>query len=170
MGSQVLSRRETLNAVVDVSATSKAYVTGEVIGVPTEIKKAFQEFGGTGTLASLTALDLEGKAGAVDFYFFQNKPTSHGADGANFALTSSDLPYLCGRQGVLSTDYTKNSAGSIAEATKPGLGLSLCGLPKGLVPSQNTGSDSLWVVAVARGSITFSSNSSLKVRVAIQKD
>lgn len=161
MGGQVLVRGGALNAVFETGSTATTYSTGKVIGTPTEIVKAMQDAAMTGILESLTVLDQEGQAVALDIWFFKTLPTSQGADTANFALNATDLLNVLGRISVATGDYTKNVAGNVAEATKTALGLSLV---------SGKGNQSIWMVVVCRGAPTWGTAKSLKVRLGILKD
>lgn len=164
MGAQVLVRGGHANRVVSFGSTIKSYTAGQVIGVPTAIPTAVQDPGQTGVLESLTIFDAENQKGAVDIIFFQQLPTSQGADGAAYALNATELLYVLGRVSVLGSDYASSSA--VAEATKNALGISLAGATK----AQGGASAIVYCLAVARASITFASTGSLKMRVGILQD
>lgn len=168
MGASVLVRGGTRNLAVNLGATAAAYTTGKVIGVPTKISDAFLDRGGTGVLESLCLIDKESKSVAVDLYFFQQKPTSQGADTGTFALSAAESVYLLGKVGVASADYSASSV--VSEATKNGLGISLAGMTGTQQGVVGQGSRDLWVVAVARGSATWSGASGLYLRIGVLQD
>jgi hypothetical protein len=170
MSAQSLNRNGAIAAVVNVGATAQSYLTGTVIGVPTKIANAVLEKGGTGTLVAKVVLDAAKQSQPMDVYFFSQLPTSQGANGAAFALNATDLQFLLGRIGVLSTDYSVSSA--VAEASKNLLSLGVNGGPaktQGSTILPNSGSRDIFVLAVSRGTYVATLNS-LSIKVYIQQD
>lgn len=165
---QSQSRFSQSNKMVSLGATAQAYTTGQVVGVPTKIANAVMDPGGTGILESLCLVDKENKKIAVDLYFFQRKPTTQGADAATFALSAAEMLFVCVRISVVAGDYASSSVA--AEATKTNLFSCLAAAQGSQLGMAGQGSKDIWVLAVARGSLTFSSADSLWLRAGIVQD
>lgn len=154
----MLARGNSFNKRVAMTASSTAYTTGKVIGVPTALAGAVANPGGTGTLISLLVQDMISQSKDIDFYFFDRLPTTQGGDGATYALTDAESAYLLGKISVATADYSVGSSEN-TEATKQGLAL-------GLRAYNGT---SVYVVAVARASVTFTGDN-LYIRPHIRQD
>jgi hypothetical protein len=153
----MLARSGAVNKVVALTASSQAYSDNDVIGVPTEITNAMLSKASTGTLFSLSAIDKISQNKAIDLIFFDQLPTTMGADGAAYALSDAESAYVLGHVSIAATDWDTSSACS--EATKAGIGLGL----------KSAASTSIWVLAVAREAVTFTGDN-LTVRVHIGQD
>lgn len=168
MGGQVLVRRGHKNAAISVGATAASYTTGKVIGVPTKIPFSMLDTGGSALLKSLCVIDKEAVGLAMDIYFFQQKPTSQGADTGTFALTAAESVYLLGRVTLAAGDFTASSV--IKEATKTNIDLQLAAMTGAQAGVIGQGSKDVWMLVVARASITYSSAASLWIRAGIEQN
>lgn len=155
----MLAHGPSFNKRYSMTTTSQAYTTGQVMGVPTELVGAVANPGGTGTLISVLVTDMIKQSKALDLYFFDRTPTTQGADAAAYALTDAESAYLLGSVSLVAGDYSSGSTLN-SDAIKGGLAIGL---------RANTGATSIWVVAVARASITFTGDN-LFIRPHILQD
>jgi hypothetical protein len=156
-------RMTAITPQLSLGATTTAYTTGKTIGVPTQFKNVVGNNGGSARLMSLSLIDQNGIDGAVDLFFFNQLPTSMGADAATFALNSAESLYCLGVVKVAAADYSASSA--VGVAAKANINMFIAGTqqPQPGVP----GGTSIWVVAVARGSITYTSAAALYLTLGI---
>jgi hypothetical protein len=167
MPGQSLNRNATNNVLVNFGATAGAYSSGQVIGTPQKLIGSLDK-GGTATLVAALLLDLAAQKLAVDVYFFNQLPTSMGADKAAFALNTTEALYIVGRYSFLTTSYSVASSNNVSEATVGLLNIGLVsgnGNPVGSGtqvaksnPNNTLNTNNIYVLAVARGAPTYGAN------------
>lgn len=142
--------------VVDTSA----YADGDVISTATEVANAVLATGGTGKLDTVILLTKDNVAPACELWFFTENPAnSLGAVNAAFALNDADLDKCLGWVAVATGDW-KASGTNNQVATKTNVEMAL---------KAKAGSQSIYMVVVARGSVTFTAASNLMVRLGIEQ-
>lgn len=119
-----------------------AYTAGDIVGSRITIPDS-----NPGLLHMLTLFDKDGQKAAYDFFIFRGTISDNYDDDAAFAINSADEALILGVESLLSSDYV--DVGSDAMATAKPIGI-------------NIPSGGLTVVAVTRGTPTYSTTSGLR--------
>jgi len=128
---------------ITLSVDSAVYADGDVLAEVQEIPHAFRDIGGQMTLISVTLIDPDAQAGALDLVFFREKVTLGTENGA-ISITDKDaLKFLHGVV-IAAADYltlTNSQVVSIGNINK--------------VLNAHHNSDSLWIGAISRDTKTY---------------
>lgn len=153
-----LGRGASVKKTVSLTTDTSAYAEDDVIDEPQELSGAFLGSGGAGILNSILVKGQTGTAADMKLYFFKDDPGDVGDDNTAFTPSAAAIANLV---GVHLTDNSTNGAPtggtnwSISE-----------GSISKLVEAADE-KDSLWVVVVAGGAITFTGADDLAVDVDI---
>lgn len=141
----VAPRGMTRKATITPTISATAYASGDVVGTPMEVTNAAREAGGTGIVLSAVLLDRsQAQRAAMDLVFFNDNPASTPADNAPFAVSDADMVKCCGvvPLGAYNTVWPGTPLNSIATTQNINL-------------PYDCAATSLWVVAVVRGTPTY---------------
>jgi len=140
-------------------SSGAAYATGDVLGTLQTLANAARISGGSGTVLSVTVLDkTQAQRANIDLLFFDRTVTV-AADNAPVAMSDADMANCL---GVISlTTYNTAWPGTPLNSVETTLAVNL--------PFVLSGT-SLFVVAVVRGTPTYTSTSDLIFSYVIQQD
>lgn len=148
----------TLVSDATIANTAVAYVDGQQIGSPVTLEALACE-GFLATLMNLTLIDSNAQGGAIDLMLFDSLPALSSVNVGAFALTAvTESAKLLGILPIATTDY--RACGATKAATVRGISQAV---------KAPTGT-AIYVVAVARGSITYTAASALKIRAGFFQD
>ena len=126
-------------------STSTTYAAGQVMSAPISLAGMARKAAGSGFITSATlALNVLNVV-EVDLVVFSSAPTFAYAAGAAWTNTAADRPKILGVLKV--TDWTALSTTDSVGEVLPGAKFFTC--------DDATSTSSLWIVPVARGSITL---------------
>lgn len=145
--------------IVDVtlSAAAEAYTANDLVADTQEIVGAVRVAGGSGVINFVRLLDGDDQGAAMDLYFV-GASDSWGTEGGAVAPTDAEAAEIFGSVSIAASEYTDLIASQ--EATKPNQNIPF---------KAPDGSTSIWVVAVTRGTPTYTA-SGLKLRLGIYLD
>ena len=148
--------RTVITSTPGVTASS-AYSSGECVGGLLTLANAVE--GGDllgGVIQNVVITDKDSQSGTYDIWFFDASPATGSTitDHSAFAIGSTQLPHVLGYATV--STWSAASGGSIGQA--------LVNLPIFLAAT------SLYAVIVTRSTQTFTTTSSLSIRVVLAVD
>lgn len=154
--SKVVNDRQRIDATGIVIDTV-AYTVGDSVGGLWQFPKALGSEG-SGVVEQITILDLDNQKQPMDIIFFNDAPLSGFTNNAAVTLAAGDRLKVIGWVPVLAADYTAIATTAIATVT----------LPRPFTLSlRNT---SLYAIAVARGTPTFTGAANLLANIIVRKD
>jgi hypothetical protein len=124
---------------------NQAYVTGKVMGGVKELVDIAREDNGSGWMTSVIVGMKLNNAAPIDVFMFSKLPVGSYADNATFAIDPADLPY-CSKVYSVGQWFPGGASASVGQASSE---------PRFFVCEDATNKKSMWVIAVARGSITL---------------
>jgi hypothetical protein len=142
--------------------STTAYSTGDQIGGVQELKAALGSESGAAIVDSIAIIDQDNQKSAIDIFFFSDLPTPNSVDNGAVDFPQADLLNLLGVISVQGTDYAVAKAVTNAVATVRNLKLHVKNT------TANIQKVSIWAVAVARGTPTYTSTDRLKFRYGLQ--
>jgi len=128
--------------------TAGAYSANDIVGGKITLAGALNQ---ASVLVFVSILDKGGQSAKTDFFFFNADLVGTYTDNAPFSIDATDMSKLIGSITVNTADYI--AVGSDSLATTLSLG----------IPLQST-DGSLYVLAVTRGTPTYTSTSDLVLR------
>lgn len=149
------------------------YATGKVIGAPIKYPNMVQDPGNSCQLESLTLIDNNAQNGNIDVFFFNQLPTTMGADQATFAISAAESLFCL---GVVSVTSYKSMGANAGVSNPQNVVTVLSGTQQqastqAVAPGSPTtftpGGKDIWVLLVARASITYTAANSLFVTLGV---
>lgn len=139
---------------VTLSLDTAAYADGDVLADTQTVTNAFKIPGGRMILQSVTVLDEDDQGQAFDLIFLDTN-NSLGTENAAVSITDANARRIFGRVSIAAGDYYDLVANRIATVTNIGLVLAAA-----------TGSRSLFLGAVSRGTGTYTA-SGIKLKLGV---
>ena len=153
--------KKVLSITPGLASFATPYSSGDVLGAVNTVSSAALNSGQCDKLDTVLVLDKANQKAALDLIFFSEAPAnSLGADNAAYALNDADLATVIGRVSVAAADYVSSSTTN-AEATLRNIELTLQPKP---------GTQTIFMVAVARGAATYGSASDLIIKLGLEQD
>ncbi len=151
--------------VTPVLSVANGYTTGQVLGQLQKISGAALRSGGAAELISAVLLDNTNSGVAIDVLFF-DAVVSPGADKAALGLSKADCAHWLGTISIATGDYVANGTTS-----KQATHLVNCGLMLKAADGVNNQkqSDAIWVLLVARGSLTTVAANDLQLKLGLRQ-
>lgn len=137
---------------VDTSQYADLDVIDSVIALPKSVRKK----AGSGVIQSLVVVDSDNQAADLDIYFFDDTFTT-AADNAAWSPSYADMQKLIGVVNM----RTYSTINSIAYSVVKNIGLSF---------DVASNSESLYMLAVSRGTPTYTAAGNLTIKVGILQD
>lgn len=154
--------------IVDITlaTAAAAYAANDQIGDDAvEVPLALLEGKSVATLASMAVIDNDGQSDELELLFFDEQPTPTSGDQDAVDITDAEMTskYL-GYAKVVAADYVALAGNSVAIADLSGKKIKLTSDVTSGKPDK-----SLWVIAVTRGTPTYTANS-VKIRLGFDQD
>lgn len=149
----------TTQVAVTPTITAGAYVSGDSLGGKLAFANVVLNPAGSGILQGITVTDKAKKNNAIDFLFFTGGDPSGTTftEHAQLTVAAADL-LNCKAVSFPSSQYVSLATNSVGSLTNIGLRLKL------------TAGTTLYVAAVARGTIAYASVSDLTFTLAFDQD
>lgn len=148
--------------VTPVISSGVAYAAGDQIGTLMEFVGAFDGSSGSCTIEDITVVDGSSQNAQMDLFFFGENPTNAVADNAAASISDADMKAMClGSVNIPAANYAATALNTIA--TVRGVNLQVQQINKYKAKS-------VWVLAVSRGTPTYTSVSDLTFGIAISQD
>lgn len=146
------------------SAYVSGYQLGGIMSIPLAVREEFNSLQGQSQLVDITVLDNSSQNSAIDFFLFSSLPTLASSDHSAFDITDANLVATCiGVVSILGTTYSGTASNSVSSTTNLGKIIQ--------VPSTKaTPATTLYVVAVARGTPTYTSTTALQFQFGLYID
>lgn len=147
------------SVVVDLtlSLDTSAYADGDVLAEVQELASALRVAGGSGIIHSLTVVDKDDQAQAMDVVFFDNTSASLGTENSAVSISDDDADGILGIVEVLSGDYVDLVNSQVV--SKTGLNIVV----------EVASGTSLGIGVISRGTGTYTA-SGIVLRVGILQD
>lgn len=134
-----------------------AYSSGDQLGAVNTITNACADTKGTVRIQSIVVVDIDKQNQPIDIFFFSDSPTLASADNAAFSLLDAQMFLKCrGVVQISAASYSDTATSSIA-----------CVSELELLVQAVARSRDIYCVAVARGTPTYSTISSLKISIGM---
>jgi hypothetical protein len=142
---------------VTLSLDTNAYADGDVLAATQEVSGSVRVNGGTGVIQSLVVLDKDAQGQALDVVFLKaNK--SLGTENAAVSIADADADSILGIVEVLASDLVNLNNSLLATRTN-----------LSVVVEAGSGSTSLYVAAISRGTGTYTA-SGITLKIGILQD
>ena len=142
-----------------IVTSAGAYSANDQVGVAVEIPIA-EDDAGYIELRSLVLIDYDTQKISTDLFFFDKAPVNAVADNGVASIADADMLDAClGVVNVPAANYSDTAANSVATVKNIGL----------ILKAGKTGSKSIWVLVVTRGTPTYASTTSLKLKLGVEK-
>lgn len=148
--------------VTPVVSSGAIYAAGDQIGTLMEFANVFDGSSGCCTIESIFVTDKAKQKSSIDLFFFGKQPTNAVADNAAADISDADVAAMClGVVNVPAASYLDLANNSVA-----------CVRDIKLLVQQldKFAAKSLWVLAVSRGTPTYTSVSDLTFGLGISQD
>lgn len=153
--------KKVISVTPNLASFATPYSSGDVLGSVNTVTGATNNSKGVVKLDSIIVLDKANQKSAIDLVFLDSSPdNSIGADNAAYALNDADLSKVVGRVSVAGADYVSSSTNN-AEATLRDVELNLQSI---------SGSDSLYLAVISRGTPTYGSASDLIIKLCFEQE
>lgn len=141
---------------VTLSLDTLIYASGDVLADTQEIQNAFAIDGGAGIITSVVLLDKDDQAQDLDLVFLKTN-VSLGTENAAFSITDANADEIYGIVSVVAADYVDLVNSQLATKV----------LEDGLGVQADSGSKSLFVGAISRGTGTYTASGiTLKITIS----
>lgn len=154
-----LIRNGFILKTITPTISAAAYAAGDVIGTVQTVTNAMLDDEGSCSLVDVVLTDGDKQSVAIDLFFFDELPTGIPADNAAFDLAVAQLIKCIGVVSIGAGDYVNLANRSVA---------SLGGIIKTM--SAITSSKDIYMILVSRGAPTYTTTSSLTVRLKLYQD
>jgi hypothetical protein len=153
-----------------VVGTGGPYTSGQVVGGLLTFAQAFQWLQ-SGTIMSVCLADKNNNKGALDIFFFRQKPAGAYTDGVNFAPSAADLLLLTGFVSILSTSWSGGTSNAIASVNAIGQIAKNTNTQAAQDEPTNTNANlNLYAVIVARSAPSYATAGDLQLTLGILQD
>jgi hypothetical protein len=156
--SEITALGDTIIIEVTLSLSTSVYAGNDVLSATQEIALAMREDAGHGLLHSITILDKDHQAVAMDVVMLKTN-VSIGTENSAVSITDSDAEEILGIISIQTSDYVDMVNSEVA--TKTGIGL-------GVVAG--AGSTSLYFATVTRGGTPTHTASGIVVQFTFFRD